>query len=108
MKVRARREPARRPGDIEGTNPNAHAFKHIEMSIKRAYLLNSGLIDSLSFAGDVNTLKAGRQWYILNNKDLKEALGYGNYGKEDPAILYQDVWEWMVDHWYAGALKRSV
>ena len=45
---------------------------------------------------------------IASNKDLKSALNYGAYGKEDPAITHQYVWEWMVDHWYTGALRRSV
>jgi hypothetical protein len=106
MKVRTRLEPWIRPAD--GGNPRAQPFKQLEMSVKRAYLLNSGLIDSLSLAGDVRTLKGDRMWTIVSNKDLKDALNFGVYGKEDPAIHHQDVWEWMVDHWYAGALKRSV
>ncbi len=56
----------------------------------------------------MHTLKRDRLWIIFNSKDLKSALKYGDYGKEDPAIHHQDVWEWMVDHWYAGALRRSV
>ncbi|KKL70465.1 hypothetical protein LCGC14_2104690, partial [marine sediment metagenome] len=71
-------------------------------------LLNSGLIDSLSLAGDVATLKRDRMWMIVSSKDLRDALMFGNYGKEDPAIHHQDVWEWMIDYWYSGALKRSV
>jgi hypothetical protein len=92
----------------EGGNPRAQAFKQLEMSIKRAYLLNSGLIDSLATAGSVAELKRQRQWVILSNKDLKDVLNLSAYGKEDPAIHHQDVWEWMVDHWYTGGLKRSV
>ena len=92
----------------EGGNPRAQAFKQVEMSIKRAYQLNSGLIDSLALAGDVQTLKEQRAWMILSSKDLKDALSVGMYGKEDAAISKQDGWEWMVDHWYTGALKRSV
>ena len=106
MKVRARLEPAIRPA--EGGNPRAQPFKQLEMSVKRGYELNSGLIDSLALAGDITTLKRDRLWMIISSKDLKSALNYGNYGKEDPAIHHQDVWEWMVDHWYAGALRRSV
>ena len=106
MKVRARLEPWVRPSD--GGNPRAQPFKQLEMSVKRAYLLNSGLIDSLSLAGDIATLKRDRIWMIVSNKDLKDALLFGQYGKEDPAIHHQDVWEWMIDHWYSGALKRSV
>ena len=92
----------------EGGNPRAQAFKQLEMSIKRAYQLNSGLIDGLQIAGDVDALKASRMWQILSSKDLKDALSLGAYGKEDAAIHHQDVWEWMVDHWYTGGLKRSV
>ena len=92
----------------EGGNPRAQAFKSLEMSIKRAYTLNSGLIDSLSLTGSIEGLKSQRKWTILSNKDLKDALSYGAYGKEDPSIHHQDVWEWMVDHWYTGGLKRSV
>ena len=106
MRVRTRLEPWVRPSD--GGNPRAQPFKQLEMSVRRAYLLNSGLIDSLSLAGDVATLKRDRMWMIVSNKDLKDALMFGAYGKEDPAIHHQEVWEWMVDHWYAGALKRSV
>lgn len=91
-----------------GGNPNAQAFKQIEMSIKRAYQLNSGLIDCLTLAGDVRILKEGRLWYIFSNKDLKGALSYASYGKEDPAVNDQLTWEWMIDHWYSGGLKRSV
>ena len=92
----------------EGGNPRAQAFKQLEMSIKRAYQINSGLIDGLQIAGDVDALKASRMWQILSSKDLKDALSLGAYGKEDAAIHHQDVWEWMVDHWYTGGLKRSV
>ena len=92
----------------EGGNPRAQAFKQLEMSIKRAYLLNSGLIDGLQAAGSVAALKANRMWQILSSKDLKDALNLGAYGKEDAAIHHQDVWEWMVDHWYTGGMKRSV
>ena len=92
----------------EGGNPRAQAFKQLEMSIKRAYQINSGLIDSLQIAGDVGSMKEQRMWMIVSSKDLKDALSYGAYGKEDAAIHYQDVWEWMVDHWYTGGLKRSV
>ena len=92
----------------EGGNPRAQAFKQLEMSIKRAYILNSGLIDCLSLSGDISTLKSQRTWMIMSNKDLKDALNYGAYGKEEAAIHHQDVWEWMVDHWYTGGLKRSV
>ena len=106
MKVRTRPEPWVRPAG--GGNPRAQAFKQLEMSVKRAYLLNSGLIDSLSLAGDVATLKRDRMWMIVSSKDLRDALMFGNYGKEDPAIHHQDVWEWMIDYWYSGALKRSV
>ena len=106
MKVRTRLEPWIRPAD--GGNPRAQAFKQLEMSVKRAYLLNSGLIDSLSLAGDVATLKRQRMWTIVSNKDLRDALMFGAYGKEDPAIRSQVAWEWMIDYWYSGALKRSV
>ena len=92
----------------EGGNPRAQAFKQLEMSIKRAYTLNSGLIDCLASSGSVTNLKQQRQWMILSNKDLKDALNYGAYGKQDAAVQFQDVWEWMVDHWYTGGLKRSV
>ena len=92
----------------EGGNPRAQAFKQLEMSIKRAYLLNSGLIDGLSMSGSIHSLKAQRQWMIMSSKDLKDALNLGAYGKEDAAIHHQDAWEWMVDHWYTGGLKRSV
>ncbi len=92
----------------EGGNPRAQAFKQLEMSIKRAYLLNSGLIDSLKISGDILTLKSQRMWMILCSKDLSDALNLRAYGKEDAAIHDQDVWEWMVDHWYTGGLKRSV
>ena len=92
----------------EGGNPRAQAFKQLEMSIKRAYQLNSGLIDGLQQAGSVGALKASRLWQILSSKDLKDALNYGAHGKEDAAVQHQDVWEWMVDHWYTGGLKRSV
>ena len=92
----------------EGGNPRAAAFKQLEMSVKRAYQLNSGLIDSLAFCGDVVTLKEDRVWVIISNKDLKSALSFGRYGKEDAACHHQDVWEWMIDHWYSGALRRSV
>jgi len=92
----------------EGGNPRAAAFKQLEMSIKRAYLLNSGLIDGLAISGSVTALKQQRAWMILSSKDLKDALNYGVYGKQDAAVQFQDVWEWMVDHWYTGGLKRSV
>ena len=92
----------------EGGNPRAQAFKQLEMSIKRAYLLNSGLIDSLQIAGSVSSMKEQRQWMILCSKELQDALNLRAYGKEDAAIHHQDVWEWMVDHWYTGGLKRSV
>jgi len=78
------------------------------MSIKRAYSLNSGLIDSLALIGTIRELKAQRMWMIMSNKDLSDALNLRAYGKEDAAIHHQDVWEWMVDHWYTGGLKRSV
>ena len=92
----------------EGGNPRAQAFKQLEMSIKRAYLLNSGLIDSLQIAGSVSSMKDQRMWLIHSSKDLKDALNLGAYGKEEAAIHHQDVWEWMVDHWYTGGLRRSV
>ena len=92
----------------EGGNPRAKPFKELEMSIKRAYQINSGLIDGLQQAGDVDALKASRMWLILSSKDLKDALNLGAYGKEHAAVHHQDVWEWMVDHWYTGGLKRSV
>lgn len=106
MRVRTRLEPAIRPA--EGGNPRAAAFKRLEMSIKRAYELNSGLIDSLRLAGDVSILKRDRKWWIVSNKDLKNCLNLGAYGKENPAVHSQDAWEWMIDHWYSGGLKRSV
>ena len=105
MKVRAR------GGAIwaaEGGNPRAQAFKQLEMSIKRAYQLNSGLIDALAQAGSIAALKKGRRWWIISNKDLKAALSYASYGKEDPCLSSQEVWEWTIDHWYSGALRRSV
>ena len=92
----------------EGGNPRAQAFKQLEMSIKRAYILNSGLIDCLASSGSIAALKDQRTWSILSSKDLKDALNYGAYGKEETAVHHQDVWEWMVDHWYTGGLKRSV
>lgn len=106
MKVRTRQEPWTRPAD--GGNPRAQPFKQLEMSVKHAYELNSGLIDCLALAGDIRRLKKDRTWWIVSNKDLKNALRYGAYGKEDPAIHHQDVWDWMVDHWYSGGLKKSV
>jgi len=92
----------------DGGNPNAHAFKQLEMSIKRAYQLNSGLIDSLAKAGDIVTLRAGRAWYILDNKDLKDAFKCGDWNKQNPAVFDQEAWEWTINHWYTGGLKRSV
>ena len=92
----------------EGGNPRAKAFKDLEMSIKRAYTLNSGLIDCLASSGSIASLKEQRAWMIMCSKDLKDALNYGAYGKQDAAVLFQDVWEWTVDHWYTGGLKRSV
>ena len=78
------------------------------MSIKRAYQLNTGLIDSLHTAGSITNLKHTRMWCITINKDLRDAFNLGAYGKEDPAVHHQDVWEWVIDHWYGGGLKRSV
>ena len=92
----------------EGGNPRALAFKSLEMSIRRAYQLNSGLIDALSMAGDMYRLKQERVWMIIANKDLREALGWRQYGSEHAAIAHQEVWEWIVEHWYSGGLKRSV
>jgi len=106
MKVRQRAEPA--VWAHEGGNPRAQAFKQLEMTVKRAYQLNAGLIDCLTEAGDIVNLERGRQWWIMSNKDLKSALSYGAYGKEDPAVHSQECWEWLVQHWYSGALKRSV
>jgi hypothetical protein len=106
MKVRERKQPI--VWAHEGGNPRAKAFKDLEMSIKRAYELNSGLIDALSMAGDIDTLRGGRGWFPLASKDLRAALNYGDFGKEDPAVRYQEVWEWTIEHWYSGALKRSV
>jgi hypothetical protein len=108
MKVRTRKEPEPIIRAAEGGNPRAAPFKQLEMSIKRAYQLNSGLIDCLAMAGDVTTLKRDRLWMIISSKDLKLALKYGDYGKEDAAVHSQDAWEWMIDHWYTGALRRSV
>ena len=92
----------------EGGNPRSQPFKQLEMSIKRAYQLNSGLIDTLAKAGSIYDMKEGRRWWIMDSKDLKSALNWGNYGKEDSAILYHEVWCWTIDHWYSGALRRSV
>ena len=92
----------------EGGNPRSQPFKQLEMSVKRAYQLNSGMIDSLRLVGDVESLKQQRMWAILSSKDLSDALNLRAYGKEDASIAHQDVWEWMVDHWYTGGLRRSV
>ncbi len=106
MKVRQKRAKWTTPA--EGGNPRAAPFKSLEMSIRRAYQLNAGLIDALAMAGDIATLKRDRKWMIVATKDLKTALSYGAYGKEDACLSSQETWEWVIDHWYSGALKRSV
>ena len=105
--MRINREPEAQTPAQNG-NPRAQAFKSLEMGVRRAYQLNSGLIDALALAGDIQKLKEERVWMILSQKDLREALSWRQYGKEDAAIHHQDVWEWTIDHWYSGALKRSV
>ncbi len=100
------RQRAIRPAD--GGNPRAQPFKQIEMSIKRAYMLNSGLIDALAKAGSIAKLKSDRLWMILDTKDLRDAFKYGDKKNENAAVKSQAVWEWTIDHWYSGALKRSV
>ena len=113
MKVRVRQTSFEIPTEriiwaYEGGNPRSQPFKQLEMAVKRAYQINSGLIDSLAEAGDIAALKEQRMWWITSNKDLKDALNLSAYSSEDAAIRHQDVWEWMVDHWYTGGLKRSV
>ena len=79
------------------------AFKQNEMAIRRAFALNRWLIRILNEGG----LEAVRRRpFEHHDKDLKFALGDQFW--QNPIWKYKDVWNWTVDHWWSGALKRSV
>jgi len=88
---------------VEDMKPTARAVKGQEMSIRRAFDLNDGLIAALSQYGTVQDVKDNHRDVILSNKKLKDLFKYNTI-----EWRYKDIWTWTVQHWYSGALKRSV
>lgn len=88
---------------VNDMKPTAHAVKHQEMAIKRAYELNDGLIHALQREGTLQAVKQFHRSIIYEIKELRDL-----FWNDQPAYKYREVWEWIVDHWYSGGLKRSV
>ena len=88
---------------VEDVKPTAHAVKHQEMAIRRAYELNEGMLTALAMHGTIEVLKKQHRWAILSVNQLRKLFPY-------TSIEYKEaeMWCWVVDHWYSGALKRSV
>lgn len=87
-------------------SPRAQANKSQEMAVRRAYQLNAGLIEALRKEGSLDAVKSLHRSIILETKELRNLF----FGKNvrSPEWAYPDVWEWTVDHWWSGGLKRSV
>lgn len=86
----------------EDFKPTVRANKDQEMAVKRAYELNAALMDGLSLSKTIEQLKKDWHWAIMRDKRLFD-LFY-----ETPTWRHEDVWWWVIDHWYSGALRRSV
>ena len=82
--------------------PTVKANKDQEMAVRRAYELNAALMDGLTESGTIQQLKDDWHWAIIRNSKLKDLFLF------TPTWDHKDVWEWVVDHWYSGALRRSV
>ena len=88
---------------VEDIKPTARCVKDQEMAVRRAYELNAALMEILELEGNISSVKDSGRFYILTHPRLKKIYSYMS-----PEYLYRDVWAWVVDHWYSGALKRSV
>ena len=88
---------------VNDMKPTARAVKDQEMAIRRAYELNAGLIEELGNHKNLEELIDYHRSAILNNKRLKALFPYPTY-----TYRHKDVWEWIVRHWYSGALRQSV
>lgn len=88
---------------VNDMKPTARAVKDQEMAIRRAYELNAGLIESLGKHKNLDSLIDYHQSAILENKRLKALFSYGSN-----VYKHRDAWNWVVRHWYSGALRRSV
>ena len=88
---------------VDMIKPTARCVKDQEMAVRRAYQLNVALIDILKQEGNIKGVKESGRFYILTHPELRKIYTYMS-----PEYIYRDVWEWVVDHWYSGALKRSV
>jgi hypothetical protein len=88
---------------VNDMKPTAHAVKHQEMAIKRAYDLNDGLIQALQREGTIDAVKQFHRSIIYETKPLRDL-----FWNDTPAYRDREVWEWIVDHWYSGGLRRSV
>jgi hypothetical protein len=89
--------------DASDFGPSTHANKHREMAVRRAYDLNSGLMDALAEEGDVESLKRLHRSVIIEHKLLRDIFDFNSVEWRD-----KEAWEWTIDHWYSGGLKRSV
>ena len=87
----------------EDLSARSHGNKHQEMSVRRAFDLNAGLMEALEREGTVKDLKRLHRSVIVEYKQLRDLFDLGS-----PEWKHKDVWEWTVDHWYSGALKDSV
>lgn len=83
--------------------PSKHCNKHQEMAVRRAFELNSGLMEALDAEGTVENLKRLHRSAIVEYKKLRDL-----FYMDSPEYRHKEVWDWVVDHWYSGALKRSV
>ena len=97
------RQPHPDDFSVEDMKPTAHAVKHQEMAIRRAFELNAGLLEMLSKFGTLDALIDGHRDAIYRSKELKNLFTF-----DSVEWRHKDVWEWVVRHWYDGGLKRSV
>jgi len=88
---------------VNDMKPTARAVKDQEMSIRRAYELNASLLKLLDVFGTVQKLKEQHRHVILSDNKLRKLFPGTSIEWRHP-----EAWEWVITHWYSGALKRSV
>ena len=92
--------------DASDFKPTARCNKSQEMAVRRAYQLNAGLIEALNREGSLDEVKRLHRsviWEIPALYDL-----FISKGQRSPEFLHPEAWEWTIEHWWNGGLKRSV
>ena len=103
--VRNAEEPAEEFG-VESLNPRGTIAKQLEMSCRRSIALHKALMSMLDIQGNVQEVKYNPAPHGYNDttRHLKDALG--DEWWRTPTWRYG--WEWLVDLWMDGGIRRGI